>query len=106
LSFGIFGIIRKLVTQQAPGGFPHYFKEAYDASVFVKNGTVLYAVVILMVTIIALFYYNFHVAGRKIHRNGPLAGFLYGSSFGILWFIGFLELCVVYLLRITLSDTC
>lgn len=96
LSIGLFQVIRLLVNPRPAGAFPQYFQDAFGPSIFVKTGTLTWALAVLMVVILVCFYVNFHRTGRRLHRKAPVAGLLYGFSFGALWFVGFLEMGTIY----------
>lgn len=88
LACGVFLIMREAIGGQAAGGFPKVFSELYGPSIFVRTGTLRYALPMLMCLILAF-------AGLAFHRMGKgsaVSGLLFGFSIAPLWAFGFMEL--------------
>ncbi len=83
------------------GGMPESFKKVYPESIFVKLG-IINPILFLVFTIILLhLLINYIKIYTKIPFKSEIRGSIFGGMFGILWFLGFLELSIVYNSNIT-----
>jgi hypothetical protein len=93
-TFAVFLAMRSLLADV--GGMPSAFRNAYGESTFIRTGTFPIAVVILMTMILLHLMEGFRRADGLSLLPRALRGAFFGLLFGLLWFIGFLELVVVY----------
>lgn len=89
-----FGMVSKLIG--SVGNMPQSLIDTYGESIFVSNGVKLPAIIVLCSLITAFLLINFNLIKDGIHNNSLFKGLIYGSSFGILWFLGFTELIVIF----------
>lgn len=94
VTFGIFLLMRRIAGDV--GGMPQVFRDAFEPSVFVRTETFTPAIVALMSVILLHLLINFLMLRDHMRISPPLRGAVYGLLFGGLWFIGFLELVVIY----------
>lgn len=85
-----FFVASKLIN--GVGNMPQFMVDAYESSIFVKTGTKTIAMVTLCSLILVFLIYNFYQVKDGVHTNKVLSGMIYGASFGIVWFFGFLEM--------------
>lgn len=90
----IFGLVSKTIG--GVGNMPQSLIDTYGDSIFVKNGAKLPAIITLCSIIMGFLLINFHVIKNGIHNNRLFKGLIFGSSFGILWFLGFTELIIIF----------
>lgn len=88
LACAVFLIMRKLIGGQAAGGFPKIFSELYGPSIFVRTGTLNYALPTLMSLILVFAGFAFHRMGK----GSAVSGLLFGLSIASIWVFGFMEL--------------
>lgn len=93
-TFVVFLTMRSLLADV--GGMPLTFRDAYEESIFIRTGTFPIAVVILMSMILLHLMENFRRSNGLTVLPRAVQGAFFGMLFGLLWFIGFLELVVVY----------
>lgn len=94
LTFAVFLIMRSILADV--GGMPDAFKNAYPPSVFVETGTFTPAIILLMSTILLHLLFNYRALNLSMPCPDRIKGATYGFLFGMLWFLGFLELVFVY----------
>lgn len=94
VTFAVFILLNNTIAQV--GGMPQTLKNAYPESYFIKTGIFIPAIILFMTAILIHMLLNYIYLEKHIPCTAQVRGTLYGLAFGMLWFIGFLELIVTY----------
>lgn len=94
ITFAVFILLNNTIAHV--GGMPQAFKNAYPESYFIKTGIFYPAIILFMTVILIHMLLNYVYLQKHIPCKAQIRGTLYGFAFGMLWFIGFLELIVTY----------
>jgi hypothetical protein len=75
---------------------PILFIEKYQSSIFIRNNILQLSLIAVMVICLIHIGLNYLLQKDNILINGKYGGMVFGLLFGILWFLGFIELIVIY----------
>jgi hypothetical protein len=89
-----FFILKKIFVDV--GGMPESFKKVYSESIFSNRGIITPVLFIIFITILFHLLINYIKLNYNIPVSNKTRGLVFGGIYGILWFLGFLELSVVY----------